>query len=210
MKWKNIASPNGYYESRVFDISSPLTKYISNIEVSVINIHEQLVVFEYSTSRDSTVWSEWRPFDSFSHNLFENQKLDKLLFKYRVSFKSNDPVKNPYFQSIKIILNACISIDNIGDLPTDTKIWITKTIDDGDVSLVNNTSNKTLLLKGLKKDEVVFMDSEHEEIISSLPLTYRYDNHNDTYLKLAYGENLISGVGNFSVDIKFQHRLLHE
>lgn len=210
--WSQIAEPYGEYFSETFNISNQLDRYISTIVITKINIHDQTMDFYYSVSGDSMEWTEWKPFNEGSTEIFDNYDLSNLYFKYKVIMKSESSTKKPYLQSISFLLQPFSNNINIGDLPSYPKIWIRKVNGDGDIRLTNHMTNQTLILTEMQNEEEVFIDCDNEEIISSLQYlgVYRYDSHNDEFLELIRGDNYLKGQGDFDIDIRIQSPLLQE
>ena len=101
------------------------------------------------------------------------------------------------------------SIYNEGDFTIKPKAWITKKISNGSISIVNEANNQTVTLNNLQVNEEIFIDFEHEEIISSLENVnvYRYSNHNSQWLELLLDSNSIRFIGDF--DIYFEYEFVY-
>lgn len=98
-----------------------------------------------------------------------------------------------------------IEIDNLGHFPFKPDIWIQK-IGDGNL-IINNLSNGNDEFKftGLKDQEEIYIDCENELIETNLPNTYRYDNFNDNYLSLNYGNNVLKITGDSIVKFRYKY-----
>ena len=105
-------------------------------------------------------------------------------------------------------LIGAYKIDNVGDVILQPEIWIRKTNGSGDIKLTNETNGMSLELKNLNNGEEVYIDCENKDIVSSLPLTYRYKDHNGVFIEFEVGENLLTGEGDFKLDIRLQFKLL--
>lgn len=102
--------------------------------------------------------------------------------------------------------NPIIKIGNKGHFSIYPKIWIEK-IGDGDLLIKNKTNgNEEFKFVDIDKDEQLFIDCKNEYIETDKNRTYRYDNFNDNYLKLIYGENILTLSDNMRV--KFEYRYL--
>lgn len=212
MKWSNIISPKGVYVSQVFDISSNLNSYITTIDLSIINPNNQHLQFYFSLSHDKTIWSDWKEFDENSFNMFNDMNLSQLFFKYKIEFISDSFEKRPFVQKVELSMTPFFSIENLGDLTAFPKLWIRKVNESGDIKITNHYTNQTMVFKNLVKGEEVFIDCENEDIISSRQSlgVYRYDDHNNEWLGLETGKNLLVGEGDFDMDYRFQSGLLNE
>lgn len=212
MKWSNILSPKGVYESKVYDISSNMNSYITIIDLTTINPNNEYLKFYFSTSHDNIIWSPWEEFNKNSSDMFKNTNLSQLFFKYKIEFESISFEKRPFVQNVKISMVPYFSIENKGDLTALPKLWIRKTNESGDIKIVNHYTNQEIVFKDLVEGEEVFVDCENEDIISSRQSlgVYRYDSHNDEWLELETGVNLLRGEGDFDLDYRFQSGLLNE
>jgi phage-related protein len=97
---------------------------------------------------------------------------------------------------------------NYGNIPFYPTFIIEK-IGNGDISIVN-TSNEGYEMKftGLLDKEVVTIDGGNEDITTSIPNTYRYNNHNGVFLEMTYGQNHLMIYGDANLLIKYQCKLL--
>lgn len=212
MKWSDILSPKGVYVSKSYDISSNMNSYLTIIDLTVINPNNEYLKFYFSTSHDDINWSKWKEFDENSSDMLENTNLSQLFFRYKIEFESNSFEKRPFVQSVKISLIPYFTIENQGDLSAFPKLWIRKINESGDVKIINHYTKQEIVFKDLVKNEEVFIDCENEDIISSRQSlgVYRYDSHNDEWLELQTGLNLLRGEGDFDLDYRFQSGLLNE
>ncbi|TVX86124.1 hypothetical protein FPZ44_24410 [Paenibacillus agilis] len=78
----------------------------------------------------------------------------------------------------------------------------------GTIKLTNETNGQTLVFENLNNNEEVYVDCENEDIMTSLPMKYRYDDHNDVFLELDVGENLLTGEGEFDLTIRHEFKTL--
>lgn len=210
--WAEITHPRGEYVSEVFDVSNSLDTYVTVVDITKINVNRQQLDIFFSLSADGEAWGEWHFLEEGSEP-FKGQDIERLYFRYKVSISSTNETEKPYLQAISVTLFPYTLLRNVGDLPIYPKIWIRKTVEDGDIELVNHFDGQRIILENLKKGEELFLDCANEELISSLQEIlniYRFDDHNDEWLKLSRGENYIRGKGNFDIDFRFQNTLLQE
>lgn len=99
-----------------------------------------------------------------------------------------------------------IVLGNKGHFPIYPKVWIEK-IDDGDLTIINRTNNGNVFeFKNIDVGERLFIDCKNEIIETNKNKTYRYDDFNDNYLELLYGENVLNVSNNMK--IKFAMRYI--
>jgi phage-related protein len=95
-------------------------------------------------------------------------------------------------------------LENAGDVVISPEIYITK-VGNGDLTINNFNANISMQFTNLLDKEELYVNCDKMYIETSIPNFYRYDSLNDTYLKLAYGQNNIQIIGNCK--IKFQYEL---
>jgi len=97
---------------------------------------------------------------------------------------------------------------NNGDFPCKPIISFQK-IGNGDISIVNlSDGGKELKMTSLLSDEDIQINNEYGNIQTSIPNTYRYDNHNGVFLDFIRGINQIQCFGNMKIQFKYQFKLL--
>lgn len=98
-----------------------------------------------------------------------------------------------------------ISIYNLGHYSIYPELWIQK-VGDGDL-IINNLSNENREFKlvNLMDKEVVYFDCENEIIETSLSNTSRYDDFNDNFLCLPYGNNVLNISGEANLKFRFRY-----
>lgn len=102
-----------------------------------------------------------------------------------------------------------ISVDNNGDIAIFPEIWIKKTSEAGDVSIINQSNgNKELKFTGLSLNETVYVDCENDYIETDILGSYRYNSFNDYYLELIVGTNNLKVVGNCELTLRYRYKLL--
>jgi len=131
-----------------------------------------------------------------------------------ISFRNIDNCKySPIYVSEQYNLSTnpvstTITFENLGDLDCQPILYLTK-INDGNISIINNSNGgETFTLTSLTSNEELLIDNEHQDISTSIPDTYRYDNHNGIFLNMKRGVNNIQIVGTCKIQFKYQFKLL--
>lgn len=102
-----------------------------------------------------------------------------------------------------------IEIDNFGDLNCSPIIMIEKTVANGDVSIVNiSNGGQEMKFEDILVNEVLTIDGEHESIETDVPTVHRYENHNEEFIELVRGRNILQLNGDFIVKFIYQFKLL--
>lgn len=208
-KWVELYIQKGVYISDAFDIGSNFETYVNSL-IYNYEENEGTVDIYIRLSYDSTNWGEWIKINNTAHPiLFRDDYYDMEFakFQYKVVMVSEGLV-SPVFSNFSYTLQGSYLIENIGDLACKPEMWIKKLNKSGTVKLTNESNGQTLILTNLNKDEEVYIDCENEDIITNLPLTYRYDNHNNVFLELDVGDNLLTGEGEFELNIRHEFRVL--
>jgi len=105
-------------------------------------------------------------------------------------------------------VSTTIIFENLGDLDCQPILYLTK-IEDGDISIKNlSDGGIEFSLTSLTANEELIIDNEHQDISTSIPDTYRYDNHNGIFLNMKRGVNNIQIVGTCKIQFKYQFKLL--
>lgn len=101
-----------------------------------------------------------------------------------------------------------LMLENSGDCSISPQIYIQK-VGDGDLKINNFTDgNSSMEITNLSDGEELHIHCEKEFIETSIPNTYRYDDFNDTYMKLNYGQNQIQVVGKCKIKFQYQYKFL--
>lgn len=101
-----------------------------------------------------------------------------------------------------------INFKNNGDLNIYPEIVLEK-VGSGDISIKNlSDGGKEMIFEDLEDEEVVYIDNEEEEIKTNIENKYRFDNHNDVFLKMLKGINKIKMQGEFKLKFRWQPILL--
>lgn len=94
-----------------------------------------------------------------------------------------------------------IKLGNKGHFSTFPKIWIEKINDYHEEIIIYNKTNSNEMFKfeGIEIGEKLFIDCRKEIINTNKERTHRYDNFNDNYLELIYGENILAITNNIRI-----------
>lgn len=212
-KWIDLYKPIGTYESDVYDITSDFEVYIPEI-TTIYDENDGVVTVEVRVSFDDGVtWSDWLDVESDMLNAELNKdqgNLGKAKFQYRVKLDMTNNLSgtSSVFKGFNANFNGAFKIVNTGDVVCKPELWIKKKNGSGSIKLTNETNGLTLELNNLNDGEEVYIDCENEDIVSSLPLVYRYKDHNNVFIELDVGENLITGEGDFELDMRFEFKTL--
>lgn len=146
------------------------------------------------------------------HNGLMQGYVDGLTFECNDSYYYSEPqlisrnlFNNPSPGGTELIIN------NTGDTPCYPLITITKSIEDGTISIFNRSNtNKEMQITGLSNGEITTIDCE-EQIIDSIynnQNIYRYDSHNGYFLELLTGNNnlLIKGKCEITIQSEFKYK----
>lgn len=206
--WGELFSNKGVVTTNGFLINSNKNSLLLDMNMEAILNNKDEIKVEYSISYDYETWTEWNSLLENNVIIINNTYEQDIMIKFRVTLYANNLEMSPILQSITFTNQDVFKVENVGDFDCKPKLWITKTKGDGDVKLYNTKSHEVLILSNLKKGEQVFIDCDNEQIITDLPLTYRYDNHNDVFTTFFVGDNYLYGEGDFILDLKFQSNLL--
>lgn len=98
-----------------------------------------------------------------------------------------------------------IKLGNRGHFSIYPEIWIEK-IDEGDLYIYNKTNgNSEFRFKNIDIGEKLFVDCKNEIINTDKERTYRYDDFNDNYLELIYGENVLALSSNMKIRFRYRY-----
>ncbi|MCY9707635.1 phage tail family protein [Paenibacillus alvei] len=209
MKWSDLYTNVGTYISPVYDVSSMYELYESVFHFNY-NTNDGKVNVYVRLSFDGTSWGEWTKINDVAYDrLFVDDfyNLESCKFQYKVEM-SYIRGNSPTFSSFSASLSGGFLINNLGDVVCKPELWIKKRSSSGDVRIINESNGQILEFKGLNNNETVYIDCENQDIMTDLPLTYRYDSHNDVFLELEVGENILTGEGEFDLDIRCQFKTL--
>lgn len=98
-----------------------------------------------------------------------------------------------------------IKIGNKGHFSTFPQIWIEK-ISEGNIVIYNKSDgNKKFEFENIDVGEKLFIDCKNEIIKTSKDNTFRYDDFNEEYLELVYGENILAVSNNMKIRFKYRY-----
>lgn len=209
-KWIELYNNYADYTSDIYDISSDFESYIENISYTYDSNNGEVDIYIRMSFDNGVTWTDWTKinnsaYKSIFNDDFYNMKQAK--FQYKVEMNKTGDI-SPVFKKFSILLIGTFTITNTGDTVCKPEIWIKKTGGSGDIKLMNETNGQVLELKNLNDGETVYIDSENEDIVSDLPMTYRYNDHNNVFLELEVGDNFIAGEGGFELDMRLQFKTL--
>jgi hypothetical protein len=207
--WADLYTMKGTYISPVFDIKSNFETYSDKI-FYYYETNDGTVDIYVRISYDGSTWTDWVNVNNQAYGeLFRDEfyNLEYCKFQYKVEMVNNGG-QSPVFKEFSITLMGSYIIWNSGDVVCKPEIWITKRNGSGTVKLTNETNGQVLILENLNNNEEVYIDCENEDIVSSLPMTYRYNNHNNVFLELEVGENLLTGEGDFDLVMRYEFKTL--
>jgi len=96
---------------------------------------------------------------------------------------------------------------NSGDVDLYPELWIV-TSSTG-CSITNSTSGDSVFaFSNVATYETIYIDNENQDIITNLPLTYRYDDFNNNWLRLIPGNNVLSLSGISSLQFRYKFKYL--
>ena len=213
MKWTDIYNLNGSYISEEIDVSSNYNHYFSDVNIDSSNGGGSMRVLSRLSYNGGIDWGEWIdvsygfPYRFFYDNGFY---LENLKMQYMLEFDlgTNIGGASPTFNSIDFNLIGAFNIKNEGDVSLKPEVWLKKINGSGDIKLKNETTGKEMIFGNINNGETIYVDCENEDIITDLPMTYRYNNHNDVFLELEVGDNLLSGEGDFEMAIKLEFKTI--
>ena len=114
------------------------------------------------------------------------------------------PVYQKSYDLSAIISPTIIEFDNQGDDILYPELQITK-IGDGNLIIKNLTNGgKVFRFNSLVNNEIIYIDNQNRDIISSLYDT-RLDNFNNNYLDLVRGINRLEITGACKLDFRYQY-----
>lgn len=123
-----------------------------------------------------------------------------------LNVKCNSPYSYSFPITHELTGNLEVVIFNEGDITVKPKANIIYHGADGNLTLTNASNGQNITFTNLQVDEEIFIDFENETILSSLEYlgVYRYDDHNDKWLELIVGDNLIEVLGDCSIKLTYE------
>lgn len=212
MRWVDIYQLNGTYVSDVIPTPSNFDYYLPDLKIDFED-NDGEVRFYARVTTNGTDWTDWIDIvNGVPNKMFQNDgfAMDYSAFQYMIELDLGDTIngKSPTVSSIDFDIIGTYNIINNGDRPCKPEIWIKKTNGSGDVKLLNHATGKHMEFTGLNNGETVYIDCENEDIVTDLPMVYRYDSHNDVFLELITGNNPLSGEGDFILSMKLEFKTL--
>lgn len=103
--------------------------------------------------------------------------------------------------------NNEIIIYNDGNIDAEPLMWVTRE-GDGFFRIVNESIGEEFLIENVMGGEEIYINNENGDIISSLESNdvYRYDDHNEVYLRLKPGANKLTVNTGVYVKIKYRFK----
>ncbi|UIU23133.1 phage tail family protein [Mammaliicoccus sciuri] len=104
--------------------------------------------------------------------------------------------------------NDIITVYNFGD-DTVFPTFDIESTDGSDIMIRNNDTGEFTIISDNITGEKIRMNGENEQITTSRPAPYfKYDAHDDTFIRLKTGHNTLEFAGNYRVKITYQFVLL--
>lgn len=212
-KWIDLYGTSGEYQSDVKNLTSDFDFLITTISHKYIKNDGEVALDMRVSFDNGFYWTDWVNINNGPYKpLFDGDGLvlNKVLYQYRVRMDLGDNYsgKSPVFDLFSLKLEGAYKIENVGDVVCKPEIWIKKVNGSGSVKLTNETNGNVLEIKNLNNNETVYIDCENEDIVTDLPSKYRYNDHNNVFIELEQGSNILSGEGDFLLDIKMQFKTI--
>lgn len=205
--WNYISKLSGYYTSQPILISLDGDGVISNIDWdATVPIDCRLIVLIDVSFDGGFNWEGWTQATNGGGipHLKTATSISNAYLKYRVVMESNAASSSPVLHEINFFIEPVVEFENKGDDFVKPEIWIEK-VGNGDFSIINITNaNEEFKFTDLIDEEHLYVNSEREEILTSIPNKYRYSDFNDTYLNFPYGKNILKIQG--SARFWFRHQ----
>lgn len=136
---------------------------------------------------------------SISHNSI-NQGI------VNIDFQCNSPYSySPSYNVTEYLTNnndgQIIEIENKGIKTVHLDLEIVK-VGLGDIEVVNYTNSLQFKLVNNLDGEIIAIDAENEDIETSLPNTYRFNDFSGNYMELAVGTNRLRVIGDGEFNFK--------
>jgi len=105
-------------------------------------------------------------------------------------------------------LSPVIQFINNGDVDCKPMLSLQK-VNDGNIAIINlSDGGKEFGLRNLLNNEDLYIDNENEEIVTSIPNTYRYDNQIGEFLNMKRGINNLQIFGDCKLQFRYQFKNL--
>ena len=104
--------------------------------------------------------------------------------------------------------NDIVTVYNFGDETVYPTFELTST-DGSDIMIRNNDTGEFTVISDNIAGEKITLVGENEQITTSRPAPYfKYDAHDDTFIRLKTGHNDLEFAGNYTLKITYQFILL--
>ncbi|MGG3505002.1 hypothetical protein ABES58_05900 [Paenibacillus lautus] len=208
--WLALINLKGDYTSPVLDFPLRADGVISKVLWQSEQPVGSQIIVQTRVNLNGHDWSDWKtcvnggPFP----DLNDDSHLDNPQYMFRILFKANSYQFKPRFKSIQFEFEPVLVFDNKGDLDCKPEVWITK-YENGDFSIQNISHNlEEFKFTELIDGETLYVNNDSEDIETTLPVTYRYRNFNDHYLRFPIGKNVLRVSGKADIRFRYQFKTL--
>lgn len=211
--WNSLYGSRGIYQSPVIDASSNFDYYISNINANYVT-NDGGIEIEIRSSHDGGVtWGDWFNInDGLNKTVFDGNgvQMTDTKFQYKVILDMSGNIYgvSPQFNQISVVLSGAFKVENTGDVACLPEVWFKKSGSSGTIMLTNETTGQNVIFNNINNNETIYVDNENRDIKTDLPLKYRYSDHNKEWLELQTGENILTGIGRFELEMKNEYKVL--
>ncbi|OPH47741.1 hypothetical protein BC351_10285 [Paenibacillus ferrarius] len=206
--WNYLAAYKGFYTSPDIAINLDGDGVISKITWNAtVPLGTSLQVQTNVSFDNGFNWEGWKfaIHGGSVPDIYANTPLYQAKIKYRFIAETTHKTITPTIESIGFYFEPVITYNNKGDLNVKPEIWIDK-IGNGDFTIINTSKgNDEFKFTNLIDLESLYVNSEREEIETSLPNTYRYKDFNDNHLSFPYGVNILRIKGNAKIRFKSEY-----
>ncbi len=99
-------------------------------------------------------------------------------------------------------------LENLGDCDIFPQIHVEK-VGSGNLKISNYTDGKSNMeIINLLDKEELYIHCDKQFMESSIPSVYRFDDFNDVYMKLVYGQNQIKITGKCKIKFRYEYKFL--
>jgi len=154
---------------------------------------------KYYTIANSTV--------DLVHNSLKQGYLN-INFRNIDNYKYSSTFLSPIYDFSVNNLTTVIQFINNGDVDCKPMLSLQK-VGNGNIAIINlSDGGKEFGIKNLLNDEDLYIDNENEEIVTSIPNTYRYDNQTGEFLNMVRGVNNLRIFGECKLQFRYQFKNL--
>jgi hypothetical protein len=205
--WAELAGFKGTYISQEIPYSLNGSGAITKISWTSTNTAETKLNVETSLSFNGGLsWSDWIVCNNGGSipQINPTTPLINAKIKFRVIMETSSTISTPQLSDISFDFTPVMIFHNKGNAICKPEIWITKR-GNGDFSIVNTSlNNDTFAFTNLIDGETVYVNNERQDIQTSLAVTYRYKDFNDSYLEFPPGSNVLRINGNATIRFRYQ------